>query len=1087
MPNLPYALRDIEIPARFSWRSDVVAGVIEQLAAAAQTVSGEYSVVGRGIERRGVFTATEGWQLNIVGGPPPDQLGLGNCLLAPRSYILNPAKLFARSGYLHWNPAPTSQPTHTPLQVRNTNRAIFRFAQENRETEEVGLRSPQIGALYAILGHWSVSADPITVVMPTGTGKTETMLALLAQGSIERLLVVVPSNPLRGQTYRKFLTSGLLPLLGVLGEGFLFPVVGRLDHSLRSAEETEELFLPCNVVVATIQALAGSQPDAVARVSDLCSHLFLDEAHHVAAPSWRDVKAKFAGKSVVQFTATPYRRDGKRVDGRIIYNYPLRKSQAEGYFAPIQYQPVFRFSTEAADQAIAETAIGQLRQDLEAGHDHILMARVDTIKRAEAVVGIYRALAGEMNPIFIHSQMGMAKQRSALEAIRSRTSKVVVCVDMLGEGFDLPQLKIAAIHDVHKSLAITLQFTGRFTRNAGDNLGHATMVANAGDVSMEHALRQLYAEDADWNRIIQHLGEAAVGQRVAQTEFLATFPNQDTGVPLESILPKMSTVVYKTTCDDWTPSEIAAAVRSDILYTEPMWSDEHKVALFVTREFEEIPWGEIRELQNLTWHLYLLFWDPESNVLYINSSNNDELHQELAQAASGQTAYRIHGEPVYRALHNVQRLMLMNLGLLHVAGRAIRHTMHNGSDVGEQLKPGQLGNKAKTNLFGRGFENGERVSIGCSLKGRIWSYKAAESIPEWVDWCKSIGAKLLDESITEEQVLSGVLRPEPLTARPALVPLAIDWNSRTYLRSESALLVRIGNVEVPFYEAELRILDHAAQGDIRFAVVTESGNAVYRATFRNDGVEFVADNTEAFAVTSRGHSTALSALFKKEPPAILFEQDTFIEDNLLFIVHGDAVGPYDREQIEVWDWAGVDLSKESQTEQKHPDSIQRRVLNELCGDQAWEMVFDDDSSGEAADILAVRRDGAFLHIDLYHCKFAKDGSVGTRVDDLYQVCGQAQKSIRWREKIGRLFEHIKLREGRRISLGKSSRIEKGDEKLLFELLNNAHLLKPICRVYIVQPGLSKANATEEQLRLLGATEMYLSETYAIPLRVIASA
>jgi superfamily II DNA or RNA helicase len=39
---------------------------------------------------------------------------------------------------------------------------------------------------------------------------------------------------------------------------------------------------------------------------------------------------------------------------------------------------------------------------------------------------------------------------------------------MLGEGYDLPNLKIAALHDQHKSLAITLQFIGRFTRSSSN-------------------------------------------------------------------------------------------------------------------------------------------------------------------------------------------------------------------------------------------------------------------------------------------------------------------------------------------------------------------------------------------------------------------------------------------------------------------------------------------------------------------------------------------------------------------------------------------------------------------------------------------
>jgi hypothetical protein len=47
-------------------------------------------------------------------------------------------------------------------------------------------------------------------------------------------------------------------------------------------------------------------------------------------------------------------------------------------------------------------------------------------------------------------------------------------------------------------------------------------------------------------------------------------------------------------------------------------------------------------------------------------------------------------------------------------------------------------------------------------------------------------------------------------------------------------------------------------------------------------------------------------------------------------------------------------------------------------------------------------------------------------------------------------------------------------------------LTPEFRIFIVQPGLSKGRAGEDQLALLAVTELYLQETYAIPLGVIAS-
>ncbi len=42
-----------------------------------------------------------------------------------------------------------------------------------------GLRPPQVGAVYGVLSHWKSSDSVATVVMPTGTGKTEVMLTLL--------------------------------------------------------------------------------------------------------------------------------------------------------------------------------------------------------------------------------------------------------------------------------------------------------------------------------------------------------------------------------------------------------------------------------------------------------------------------------------------------------------------------------------------------------------------------------------------------------------------------------------------------------------------------------------------------------------------------------------------------------------------------------------------------------------------------------------------------------------------------------------------------------------------------------------------
>jgi len=77
--------------------------------------------------------------------------------------------------------------------------------------------------------------------MPTGTGKTETMLAALATFVQGPLLVVVPSRVLRDQTARKFASFGLLRELGNFAKDARNPIVGVITKR-PTAEADLDLF-----------------------------------------------------------------------------------------------------------------------------------------------------------------------------------------------------------------------------------------------------------------------------------------------------------------------------------------------------------------------------------------------------------------------------------------------------------------------------------------------------------------------------------------------------------------------------------------------------------------------------------------------------------------------------------------------------------------------------------------------------------------------------------------------------------------------------------------------------------------------------
>jgi hypothetical protein len=57
---------------------------------------------------------------------------------------------------------------------------------------------------------------------------------------------------------------------------------------------------------------------------------------------------------------------------------------------------------------------------------------------------------------------------------------------------------------------------------------------------------------------------------------------------------------------------------------------------------------------------------------------------------------------------------------------------------------------------------------------------------------------------------------------------------------------------------------------------------------------------------------------------------------------------------------------------------------------------------------------------------------------------------------------------------------------LIELEKKARFLDFDYRIFIVQPGISKPNVSEDQLGLLAATQFYLRETYNLELIVIAN-
>ena len=129
------------------------------------------------------------------------------------------------------------------------------FKENIEDDRTVGLRVPQFGALSSIRASWTISNEAITIVLPTGTGKSETMLAAILAGKIKRSLVVVPNKLLRDQTYDRARSWGILRDVGCVNRGVLNPNTLCLKSSFKELESFDAMVESSNIIVSTMPLL----------------------------------------------------------------------------------------------------------------------------------------------------------------------------------------------------------------------------------------------------------------------------------------------------------------------------------------------------------------------------------------------------------------------------------------------------------------------------------------------------------------------------------------------------------------------------------------------------------------------------------------------------------------------------------------------------------------------------------------------------------------------------------------------------------------------------------------------------------------
>lgn len=367
------------------------------------------------------------------------------------------------------------------------------------------LRIPQREGSARIASYFS-EADAereVGVVLPVGCGKSGLIALSPFALKSKRTLVIAPNLKIAEQLLNDFKPSN--------PKAFYFKcqVINAQEFpepcEIRGKKTNRADLDLADVVVTNIQQLQGDANKWLTQLpADYFDLILFDEGHHNVAESWDLLRATFPEARIVNFSATPVRADGQKMQGSIIYSYSIFDAVENGYvkrLKAIQLNPqtlsyeeyeggktievpldeVIRLAREDANFrrgvllseeslfTIVDASIQELNRIRETTGEsrHKIIAAALNYDHCARVVSAFKARG--MRADYVHSIDDQKANEKVLKKLENHELDVIVQVRKLGEGFDHPFLSVAAVCAIFASLAPFAQFVGRIMRVIDQN------------------------------------------------------------------------------------------------------------------------------------------------------------------------------------------------------------------------------------------------------------------------------------------------------------------------------------------------------------------------------------------------------------------------------------------------------------------------------------------------------------------------------------------------------------------------------------------------------------------------------------------
>jgi superfamily II DNA or RNA helicase len=949
-----------------------------------------------------------------------------------------------------------------------------------KQSAEPGLRPPQLGAMHAVAAHFTRHNTPAIVTMPTGSGKTVVISALPYLLRAERVLVLTPSRMVREQLVEEFTNLLDLRRFGVMPMSVPAPTVYNVTEKLSTLDHWANL-RPYDVIVGTPNSVSPEFQDVARPPLNFFDVVLVDEAHHAAARSWKELLEYLSPAKQVMFTATPFRRDRRELVGKLVYVYELRAAFNDGVFGKLEYIPVDPEGNDP-DIAIAKAASARLRADQKAGLAHLVMVRTGTKSRAADLVHLYEKYT-DLKLQMVIGDHSLKRLRATVDALKKGEIDGIICVDMLGEGFDLPNLKIAALHTPHKSLAVTLQFIGRFARTTAKDLGRAAFFAIESDLEIER--QRLYDQGAAWEDIIPNLSATRIQQEEETREILGTFEAAEETIEdapdlsLYSLRPYHHLKILHSREPIDISQELQPPPGFSIIHRH--LSIEENTAVYVLQSRTRPEWTSVDHLDTIVHELLVLFFHEESGFFFVCSSLRTQgFYEHIAAQFGNRGPLRgLSFKKINRVLLDLRDLRLFNVGMRNATAtkRSESYRTVAGPSVDETIELADRRRFRRGHWFGSANDDGTSVTIGLSTASKVWSNTTSQ-IPQLVTWCKHLARKIASDRIP--QTNSG-LDHLPMGEEIELIPADvsyIDWNESAYFNPPLVTYRKNDDMmeECQLLDLELGVdRTRIHQEWLGLTITAEGGSHSINFRLDRNPIYFEDDGEARIFVEDSDGAVSIADYLNRNLPTFYtancgsFEGCNYFDPSVLNIV------PFSPDRIESVDWEAANVDIEVEIGQRN--SVHAYLRDRLLATDA-QIILYDHGPGELADFVTFNVRADDILVSLYHCKGSSMPQAGERVDDLYELCGQAIKSVRW---VGRqlLSGAINRRSARH------SPFLRGTLEQTQELLSGDLPFK--LQIILVQPGLSKVNLTHRGGNLLASVDEYVRGGRCVRIKVWASA